>query len=215
MTTESDVNLLITVSSGRGWASRFGHSLAALMLHLGLFRLNGKLAGISLRVTNQAYLVASRQDHLTSAITEGFTHWLSFDDDMTFPENTVERLLTHNKDVVTCNYRKKTPDRIEYVCSDLNGKMLDSTDQTDLVRIGSMGMGVTMVDINKIKHIPGPHFAVIWSKELNRFIIEDAVFSEVLKEHGIELWCDQELSQEVGHVGEVEFTPPVIQKDIV
>ena len=207
---ERNIRLLIVVASGRGWASRFGHRLACLTLHLGMTRLGGRLERCATQVHHGAYLVKARNDHLKSALAGGFTHMLSLDDDMTFPADSVERMLAHDKAVVTCNYRKKYADRIEFCCTDYDGEMLVSTGKTGLERIGMMGMGITLIDLDKIRHIPGPYFAVIWNEETGEPLIEDGFFSALLAEYDVEIWCDHDLSQDVGHVGEVEFRCPTI-----
>ncbi len=209
------IKLLICISSGRGWASRFGHSLSSLTLTLGLNRLKDehgvpRLDRCGIAVAHGAYLVKSRNDHLTAALNGGFTHMLSLDDDMTFPVDIVERLLAHDKAVVTCNYRKKIIDKMDYCCMGLDGEMLSSLNKTGLEKIGSMGMGVTLIDLDKIRHVPGPYFAVIWNGDKNEYLIEDGVFSNLLRGYDVDLWCDHDASQLVGHVGEVEFLIPTV-----
>ena len=39
--------------------------------------------------------------------------------------------------------------------------------------------------------------------------IEDTVFSYLLWNHGVEMWCDHDLSREIGHVGEFEYRLPL------
>lgn len=207
--TESSVKLLIVVASGRGWASRFGHKLASLTLHLGMTRLGGRLAQCAIQVHHGAYLVKARNDHMVAAIAGGFTHMLSLDDDMTFPADCVDRMLAHDLPVVTCNYRKKIEERIEFCCSNMDGGMVVThAGKSGLEQVSSMGMGLTLIDIEKVKHVPGPYFAVIWNETTGEHVIEDGVFSALLQEHGVELWCDHDVSKEVGHVGEIEFTVP-------
>lgn len=205
------VRLLIAVASGRGWCADFGFSLAHVMLNLGMNKLGGRLEDVKLAVTRQAYLVAARNDHMMMAIAEGFTHILYLDDDMTFPGDIVERLLAADKPVITCNYRKKNVKGLDYVCSTLAGEMLSSTTKTGLEQIGAMGLGMTLIKVDAVRNIPPPFFAVIWQKGLGTYLIEDGVFSLLLREHRVELWCDHDTSRHVGHVGEVQFNVPPVQ----
>lgn len=204
----SDIKLYVSVCSGRGWAGAFGYSLAGLTFRLGYDKLGGRMKGYALTVARQANIVVSRNDHILEAIKGGFTHFLSLDDDMVFPADVVERLLAHEKPVVAVNYRKKTPERIECVCGDLDGEPLSSDGKSGLEQIGSMGMGVTLIDLEAIKHVPAPYFAVIWNRDKQNYMIEDGVFSQLLKEHGVTLWCDHDLSRDIGHVGEIEYYVP-------
>ena len=208
MAGDSPVKLMIAIASGRGWAVDFGQSLALLLAQLVSNRLGGRLQDIQLHVQKNAYLVCARNDSLTKAIDGGFTHYLSLDDDMAFNADVVDRLIAHDKPVITANYRKKTPERVEYVCGDLEGEMLDTTCRTGIERIGSMGMGMTLIDLATIKHVPRPYFAVLWDKAKEKFIIEDGVFSALLREKNVEVWTDHDVSRQVGHVGEFMFVPP-------
>lgn len=203
-----DVRLLVGVCSGRGWSARTSHCYGELMLWLGLNRLGGRLVGIEANVHYQAYLVKARNDLLVHAIERGYTHFLSLDDDMTFPKNLVDRLLAWDKPVVTCNYAKKKLGPAEGTVAYGNGTHIDSTEHTGITQVKSMGMGAVLIKIDAIKNLPRPFFAVVWSKDQNEYLIEDGVFSRLLDEHNVEVWCDHDLSREIGHMGEVEFKLP-------
>src|SRR5581483_9447911 len=137
----------------------------------------GRLAKVELVVKAQAYLVKARNDHLVEAISGDYTHFLSLDDDMTFPPDLVDKLLAADKPFVTCNYRKKKPE-LDCVCGYPDGSAVSSTNKTGLERVHSMGMGITMVRLADIRHVPGPYFAVFWNGD--ECVIEDGVFSNVL-----------------------------------
>lgn len=226
MVDQTPVKLLIAISSNRGWAPLFGRSFGAMMLYLGMSKLNGRLAGFNLRMTMQAYLVTARQDDLDDALNGDYTHILYLDDDQTFPHDVIERLLSHDKPVVTANYRKKSPD-VQFVCSGEDNKFIDSRGRTGLERINACGMGITLVKLDAVRKIPKPHFCVVYSKATGKFIIEDTFFSNVMGVNGVDIWVDHDLSQVVGHVGETEYrisdqdfkcelkTTPVSAEDIV
>lgn len=216
------VSLFISVCSGRGWAGQFGYSLASLMLAIGYgmgdtrARVEQGLDGrypvtkVNLVFSRQANIVASRNEHIMMAQAEGYTHFLSLDDDMTFPSNALNRMLEAGKPVIVANYRKKTADKIECVCSGNDGLSLDSTGRTGLEPVLSFGMGLTLIDLACLADIPPPFFAVVWNKSHNAFMIEDAVFASILREHKVEVWVDHDLSQEIGHIGDYEYRlPPV------
>ncbi len=211
--TERPIKLLIVVASGRGWASRFGGSFGTMMLNLGWARLPGKdgvprLQRCATSIHHGAYLVEARNRHVIEALKGDYTHMLSLDDDMMFPHDVVERMLAHDKPVVTANYRKKLPDRLEFVCHGPDGQMVSSFKKTGIERVVGMGMGLTLIDLDAIRDIPAPYFAVIWNEGTGEMVIEDAVFCALLGAHGVEIWCDHDLSQDVGHVGDFEFRVP-------
>lgn len=202
-----DVGLYISVISARQWPARFGESLAMLMFNLGLKHLDGRLNGLTLKVARQAHPSMTRGEHLTEALKDGFTHFLSLDDDQTFPADVVERMLAAAKPILTCNYRKKQ-EKLEYVCSGVDSQMLDSTHKTGLERIKAMGMGMALIDLAAIAHIQPPYFSAVWNADEGKMWIEDTVFSYLLWNHGVEMWCDHDLSREIGHVGEFEYRLP-------
>lgn len=202
---QDKVRLYIGIASNRGWAPVFGRSFGSMMLYLGYNHIGGRLDGLQLTVTSQAYLITARQTHLDEALASGATHILYLDDDMTFPHDIVDRMVAHNKPVVTVNYRKKDPDNVLFVCSDINNKPIESRGKTGIEQIFAGGMGATLIDLSKIRHIPKPHFGVIYHKDAGKFIIEDCFFANVMKHNGVDIWVDHDLSQQVGHVGEAEF----------
>ncbi len=201
---DTGVKLVIAIASNRSWAPLFGRSFGGLMLYLGMSKLGGRLAGFNLRIVTQAYLVTERQDALDMALEGDYTHLLYLDDDQTFPHDVVDRLLAHDKPIVTCNYRKKSPE-VQFVCADHDNQFIDSRGKTGLERIFSCGMGITLIKLDALRKIPKPHFGVVYSKSINKFIIEDGYFANVMKVNGVDMWVDHDLSQVVGHVGETEY----------
>ena len=209
----ADIRLFISVISARQWPAQFGESLAVMMLHHGLKRLDGRLAQHSLRVSRQAHPSVTRNSDIIHALAEGFTHFLSLDDDQTFPPDVVERMLSAEKPIVTANYRKKTMD-VQYVCSGLDGQMLDSTHRAGLERIKMMGMGMALIDLAALKDIPAPYFGALWNADTANYVIEDEFFCRLLWHRGVEIWCDHDLSRQVGHVGEYEYRLPPLTPDL-
>ena len=203
----SEVRLFISVISARQWPAQFGESLAVMMLHHGLKRLDERMGQHCLRVSRQAHPSSTRNQDLTDALAQGFTHFLSLDDDQTFPPDVVERMLAHEKPIVTANYRKKKAE-VEYVCSGLDGEMLDSTHRTGLERIRMMGMGMALIDLAAVSRIPAPYFGALWNSDTSSYVIEDEFFCRLLWHHGVEIWCDHDLSRQIGHVGEYEYRLP-------
>lgn len=205
-----EVRLFISVASCREWKPAFGAS----MLNLNCYLLQ---KGIKDRKLTQVYpdiaaqascLSGSRELAFTKALKGNFTHWLSLDDDMMFPHDVVERMIVHEKDVVTANYRRKIPDKVLGVCMGLDGKILDSTDKSGIEKIGWMGGGCFLADMEKIKYLPYPHFECVWCPEKQDYYDQDNYFSSRLREHGKEIWVDHSLSQEVIHVGDYHFKFP-------
>lgn len=162
-------------------------------------------------IAQASCLSLARQKFVDDMIEGGYTYWLSLDDDMTFPPDIVDRLLAHKKDIVAVNARHKVPDEIKGSLQDIKGGRLDSTGRTGLEEIGCMGGAIFLARVDSFKHIPKPHFQVLWLPEQNTYMGEDAHFAYLLKLNNIKMWCDHDTSQLVGHVGDFEYKFPKIE----
>lgn len=205
---EQDVKLFISVPSCRDWAPQFGTSMVLLAEHLVSTKLGGRLACVQYSFMFQAScLSSSRESSLLFAQREGFTHWLSLDDDMVFPCDVVDKLIKHNLPVVCANYRRKQSEVVG-ICLDKDGKYLDSSGKTGLEEITYMGGGCNLIEVAAVKDIPSPRFSVLYVKEKESYMSEDYFFSMKLQENGVKMFCDHSVSNEVKHVGHVVYTFP-------
>lgn len=205
---KEDISLLISVSSCRDWKPQFGASLCGIVQHLSTERLGGRLSRIEMSTKFQASCLSeAREEALIYAQKEGFSHWFSLDDDMAFPANVVDRLLKHDLSVVTANYRRKMA-TVTSICLDTDGQFVDSTGRTGLQEIGWMGGGCNLFKIKDISVVEPPRFSVLFVKERNRYMSEDYYFSMKLREKGIKLYCDHDVSNEIQHIGDVAYTFP-------
>lgn len=202
-----DIKLFISVPSCREPKSGFNASFLSLTANLlsnGLK--NHKLVGIAPEIAAQASCLSQARQHaLDKAIENGFTHWLSLDDDMMFPADVVDQMLAHDAAIVTANYRKKNYKQVIGVCQGIDGLGIDSTGKSGTEVIGWMGGGMFLADLAKIKHIPRPHFEVVYCKERNDYYDQDNYFSAKLRQNGVEILLDHDLSQQIIHVGDYPF----------
>lgn len=122
-----EIRLFISVPSCREWKPAFGSSFLGLNCHLLKAPIEGcNLTQIYPDISAQASCLSqARQSALNKAIDGNFTHWLSLDDDMMFPYDLAHHLLAHDKEIVTCNYRRKSPTQITGVCMGLNGEVVE------------------------------------------------------------------------------------------
>lgn len=200
----SDVRLYIHVASSRTWHVDFGNSMVGLTFHLTSKRLGGRMAHMQFSIAKQAGIAQARDEDFQKAIAGGYTHFLSLDDDMVFPMTVADRLLAHGKAIITCNYSRKILAKTP-VCLDLQGNYLHSESKRGLEKIGYMGMGMTMIDIQEALKIPQPYFALMWDDKLKKMWSEDTYFSLKARDHGLDIWCDHDLSREIGHMGDFEY----------
>lgn len=154
-------------------------------------------------------LVHSQRTALAQeAQKEAATHLLFLDSDMRFPEDTVARLLAHDRPVVGANCAKRRmptgPTAANYR---KDGKQAVYTlpESTGLERVDLVGTGVMLIQMSVFDQIPAPWFASPWVPSMNTFMGEDVYFCMSLQRNGIPVFIDHDLSQEIGHIGEFEF----------
>lgn len=204
-----NVRLYISIPSNRPWQARFGISLALL-----LARLSGQ--GIKGHVLKENFLSAlgqasnlslTRQKFADDVLNKGFTHWLSLDDDMSFPADIIDRLIAHDKDLVAVNSRHKMPE-IRGTLEGMDRKPVNSTGKRGLEEVNAIGGAIWLLRASALARVTRPCFCVPWDDNRQTYISEDRFFSLRLSEAGVKLYCDHDVSQEIGHVGDVEFKFP-------
>lgn len=148
-----------------------------------------------------------RQVLLNNAITKHQAHhimWL--DSDMVFPRDTIVTLLEHNKKVVCATYSKRVePFHSTAFYSIDPVEPVDVNSDQQLVKVKYTGMGCVLVNARAISHIPAPHFPLKWHEQTNTWHGEDMGFCDILHANDINIFCDLQLSQQLGHLGTKEF----------
>ena len=198
------VRLYIHVASGRDWKSAFGNSMVGLTFHLATQRLGGKLSHMQFSIAAQAGIAQARKEDMDKALAGGFTHFMSLDDDMVFPMDVVDRLIAHEKPIMVANYSRKTAENTP-VCLGLDGKYLDSSTKTGIEEIGFLGLGMALLDLREVVKIPSPRFDFVWDEERKEMWDESTFFSMKARDAGVSIWCDHDLSKEIGHVGDFVY----------
>lgn len=146
--------------------------------------------------THQARELAAKK-----CLEEGH-EWLFFvDSDMTFPKDTLERLLSHNKPIVSglCFKREYPPRATLYraLDEDMNS-LVNLVRWEPLQRIDASGCACLLIRREVFEQVPPPWFALSeWGNA------EDISFFCRVRRAGIEAWADTTV--QCGHVGMYEF----------
>lgn len=131
------------------------------------------------------------------------------DSDMKFPIDAPLRLLKRNKDIIGVNYRRRRFPNANF--TGMMGKpgeyteFVTTDESPDLEKIDVLPHGCVMVKRSVYEKIPQPHYLQEYVPELNLEIGEDIYFCQQAQKAGYEVWCDQELSREVAHIGIFHF----------
>ncbi len=133
------------------------------------------------------------------------THVLWLDADMRFPVDTLTRLLAHDAPIVAANYPTRRAPIRPVAEHREQGVLLTTAEDEGLVEVTHCGMGVMLVDTEVYRTVPGPWFAIGYSKTSGGYQGEDVFFCDQATKHGFPILVDQSLSQQVRHVGEFEY----------
>lgn len=131
------------------------------------------------------------------------------DSDMKFPIDAPLKLLARNKDIVGANYRRRRFPNPNFTgMMGTNGKFTEfqTTDSSPSIEpIDVLPHGMVLVKRHVYETIPQPHYLQEYVPEMNLEIGEDIYFCQQAQKAGFEIWCDQDLSKEVAHIGIFHF----------
>lgn len=121
------------------------------------------------------------------------------DSDMVFPPSTIKTLLSHDKDIVAATYCQREGPSYPMGCT-VDDKPLPLT---GLVEAGRLPTGCMLIKMNVFEKMQKPYFRWAFRDNNSRIIGEDVEFCDRAREMGFSIWCDMDLSKNVGHIGEV------------
>lgn len=181
------------------------------------FAMNGLgplLYGLGLRrtpialVNTKGSLVAKNRDNAVLAAQGYKCEWLLFlDSDLTFPPDTLERLLAHGKDIVGATYARRTPPHSNLA------KPKDGMSATvnGLVEVDALPTGCLLIRMAVFERLRRPYFRCSALEEGETLgdvqgpatLGEDYNFCRAAKAAGFSVWMDTELSFALIHWGEM------------
>ncbi len=149
-------------------------------------------------INAKSSLVAlGRNQCAEAAKLAGATHLLFLDSDMVFPANTLTRLLRHKKHIVGAVYSRRVPP-FHPLGVTYEGEHMHVTGGMRRMKI--IPTGCLMIDMSVFSRLAKPWFSTRIDGE--KLLGEDYYFCERAAEAGFEIWCDGDLSREVGHIGQ-------------
>lgn len=205
---ENDLKVAVLIPSHSEWKAGFGYSLANMVANFAAAKYEGGKKEIEIINVNGSMLPEVRHRLVAEAMKWGATHALWLDSDMMFPRDTLQCLLRHNVPVVGVNYpRRMKPCIPTGHLGNQNGGMLwTEPGDKSLVEVKHLGGGVMLVDMRVYDMIDLPFFMFEVTENKAGLRGEDVYFCEKVKAEGIPIFCDQELSNFIGHIGEYVYT---------
>lgn len=158
------------------------------------------------------YRVDQVRNLIADWVVRGFDYLFSVDHDVTFPPDTLKKLLAHDRDLVSGVYRQRLePEQLEIY--DLNQVRMSYSEiyNNPLVQIGGCGFGCVLVKREVFVSIGYPQFEYHPALNHNDAFSEDTDFCKKAMGKGYTLWCDPSIL--CGHIGSTTMyvQPPVIK----
>lgn len=163
---------------------------------------------------SKATWVAHARNLIVEGAIELGADWLLFvDSDMTFPRETLQRLMSWNKDIVCASYVKKKP---PYLTVGSLAQRPGSDDKVGataqvaangLYEMKEIGLGVCLIKMEVFKRLSKPWFHYASRPGSNVMTGEDILWCNEVKKLGYKIYLDAALSMHVGHIGNYVFRP--------
>ena len=138
-------------------------------------------------------------------VKSDYVLWL--DSDMMFPSTTALRLLEHNKDIVACNYMRRSKPLKTVAYTDLNdwNSWLPMEIHDELIKVEGVGMGCMLMKLDMFDKLEKPYFEFRYKENTEDYFGEDFILLGKLRELEYEVFIDTYLSMMVKHVGNYAF----------
>jgi len=196
------------------WAYLHSYFVESLTNLISYTNLNCKDIQFDVRFVWGAYIDVMRNEASTYTIKYKYDYLIMLDADMTYPEDTIERLVKHDKDVIGGLYywkilRKTADGRRVYLPHAYRFAKADFLDEEkkwapidvskiekDVIEVDGLGGGGVCIKREVLEKIGSPQFECTW--ESDSLSGEDLLFCEKAKNEGFKVYCD--LTLKYGHI---------------
>lgn len=167
----------------------------------------------NISLSNVGSLTALARNQIVDLAKQQECKYLMFlDTDMTFPPDTILRLMKHQKDVISGLYFERyAPHRPVIRQNVPGGYALADYTKGDLIEVTATGGGCLLINMEVFDRLEKPYFDYRLEKAekdhgiKETFYSEDLVFCEKVRAAGYKIWCDTTIR--CGHlISDVEIT---------
>jgi hypothetical protein len=202
MWDSKQVKLSILVPTRDTVHSQFSYCLAQL------FKTTSELGIETFLFYDSSTILLNQRERLleqAKKVNSDYVLWI--DSDMMFPSTTAVRLLEHNKDIVACNYTKRTKPLKTVAYTDLNDwdSWVPMEPQDELVKVEGVGMGCMLMKLDIFEKIQKPYFEFRYKEDTQDYFGEDFILLGKLREQGYDVYIDTVLSMDIKHLGIYAF----------
>lgn len=200
--TGKKVKLAILVPTRDMVHSQFSFCLAQLM------KTNAEV-GIEtfLFFDSSTILLNQREKLINNAIEIKADYVLWLDSDMVFPSTAAIRLLNHEKDIVACNYNRRTLPMKTVAYENIRDwdSWVPLTVEDGLMEVEGVGMGCMLMKTKVFERLDKPFFEFSYNKKQDDWLGEDFNLLKKLRVEGYSIFIDTPLSQSIRHMGMYGF----------
>ncbi len=197
----------------------FAYDLAQMMSYTSArYSSRGVIEQLGLALQVGTYVHKARMALAHAALSKGADYILFLDSDMRFPPDTLARLLARNLPMVGCNYvSRQYP--IRYIGVETVADIETGEDGVQLKTLPSdegvaeceaLGFGVMLIRREVFEALPDPKeqpwWWYEWLPKQGKQIGEDVYFCRLVREAGISVHVDHDLSKQIKHIGDELFS---------
>lgn len=143
-------------------------------------------------VSTRGFNTSENRNYIAAqAVNRGCSHLFFIDDDMIIEEDTLDKLLAHDKDIIGGIYMTK------YEVQEPVVEYLDEKEGVFLVK--AIGTGCMLIKTDVFRKLPQPWFKYEWNQNGSIKRSHDWIFCEDARNTGLEVWADSTI--EVKHIG--------------
>ena len=131
-------------------------------------------------------------------VVNGYDYLFAVDSDISFPPDTLRRLLGHDKDIVSGIYRQRLPEqKLEvYKFNEVGGVSnipWNEIRSRGLVEIAGCGFGCVLVKNVVLREVGAPQFEYHIALDHNHTVSEDVDFCRKAQDRGFRIWADTDV----------------------
>ncbi len=222
------MKIALSIPCHRTTEAKFTQCLAEMIAHTMSAKIewDGELVvpEIETNIVSCSILTESRNRLVLEAMNGNADYMLWMDADHVFPKDCLLRLLSHNLPVVGCNYARRfdpTAPTASRETEEGKKELVWTTHEVakrgDMEKIAHLGLGLCLMDmrvfgllekkaIEEGKQHFWPLFRFDHTEDGIGVIGEDVYFFQRIRECGVPIYCDHNLSWDVGHLHEKILT---------
>lgn len=204
-----DLRISVCIPSHGEWKATFGEAVTTMVANFCNAKYENGEKHIDIACVSGSMLTEVRHRCVAEALKFEATHLLFLDCDMTFPPDLIQRFLNRHVPVVGANYVRRSLPTIPTAFKGgkaPEGMLYTEPGDTSLVEVQHIGTGCMFLDMRVFDYLELPFFKFEIAENKIGVIGEDVYFCRKLREAGFKIYCDQEVSQMVGHIGDIVHT---------